>query len=303
MKRILVIGSLNMDFVTSLPHMPAVGETVLAQGLELIPGGKGANQAFAMGRLGGSVTMLGSVGQDTYGERLCANLAGAGVDVSHILRTKKASTSMAVIGVTPQGDNSILVLPGANQQVDTEYLKENHELLEQCDLVVMQSEIPLETVVYAAQEAKRLGKTVVLDPAPAVADLPPELFPCLDLIKPNETELATLVGKPQDLSKVEEYGELLQAKGVKNVLVTLGGEGAYLRKEDGSQMWQRSKPVEVVDTTAAGDSYLAALCVGIAQGKPIEQAWELAARVAALVVTRRGAQSSIPTREELEKAQ
>ncbi|MGI6254951.1 MAG: ribokinase [Acutalibacter sp.] len=302
MKRILVIGSMNMDFVTSLSHMPVVGETVLAQGLEFIPGGKGANQAFAMGRLGGSVTMLGSVGADTYGEKLCENLAYAGVDVSHVLRSAHASTSMAVIGVTPQGDNSIIVLPGANGCVDPAYLQENHRLLEECDLVVMQLEIPLETVVYAAQEAKRLGKTVVLDPAPAVPDLPVELYPCLDLIKPNETELSILVGRPYTSETLRECAGLLQEKGVKNVLVTLGGEGSYLLKEDGTEMRLPAKPVKVVDTTAAGDSYLAGLCVGLSQGQSLEEAVELAGEVANIVVTRRGAQTSIPTLEEVQEA-
>lgn len=204
MKKILVIGSMNMDFVTDVPHMPAVGETILAQGLEFVPGGKGANQAFAMGRLGGSVAMLGAVGADTYGERLCENLARAGVDVSQVRRCQEAATSIAVIGVTPQGDNSIIVLPGANRTVDRAYLEEHRGLLEDCDILAMQLEIPLDTVLYAAKEAKALGKTVVLDPAPAVPDLPEELFPCLDLIKPNETELSILTGRPY---RPEDLGE------------------------------------------------------------------------------------------------
>ena len=166
MKKILVIGSMNMDFVTDVPHMPAVGETILAQGLEFVPGGKGANQAFAMGRLGGDVAMLGAVGADTYGERLCENLARTGVDVSQVRRCQEAATSIAVIGVTPQGDNSIIVLPGANRTVDRAYLEEHRPLLEDCDILAMQLEIPLDTVLWAAKEAKALGKTVVLDPAP-----------------------------------------------------------------------------------------------------------------------------------------
>ena len=302
-KHILVLGSMNMDFVTNLSHIPVVGETILAQGLEFIPGGKGANQAFAMGRLGGKVTMLGGVGADTYGEKLCQNLERAGVDVSHVLRSQQVATSIAVIGVTPQGDNSIIVLPGANGCVDIAYLQENHSLLEACDILVLQLEIPLETVVYAAKEAKRLGKTVVLDPAPAVADLPMELYPCLDLIKPNETELSILVGKPYAPEKVQEYALLLQDRGVKNVLVTLGGEGSYLLKEDGTEKRFLAKPVKVVDTTAAGDSYMAGLCVGMSQGQPLEEAAEFAADVSNIVVTRHGAQTSIPTLEEVLEAQ
>lgn len=303
MKKILVIGSMNMDFVTDVSHMPAVGETILAQGLEFVPGGKGANQAFAMGRLGGDVAMLGAVGADTYGERLCENLHSAGVDVSQVRRCQEAATSIAVIGVTPQGDNSIIVLPGANRTVDRAYLEEHRGLLEDCDILAMQLEIPLDTVVYAAKEAKALGKTVVLDPAPAVPDLPEELFPCLDLIKPNETELSILTGRPYRPEDLGESARALQAKGVRNVLVTLGGEGSYLLKEDGSEArFPADKTVPVVDTTAAGDGFMAGLCVGLAQGQSLEEAAELAAAVSDIVVTRRGAQSSIPTREEVARA-
>ena len=173
-------------------------------------------------------------------------------------RCENASTSIAVIGVTPQGDNSIIVLPGANQIVDRAYLQENWDLLEACDILVMQLEIPLDTVLWAAKEAKGLGKTVVLDPAPAVPDLPEELFPCLDLIKPNEMELSILTGRPYCPEDLRESALALQAKGVKNVLVTLGSEGSYLLKEDGTQSrFPADKTVTVVDTTAAGDSFMA----------------------------------------------
>ena len=299
MKKILVIGSMNMDFVTDVPHMPAVGETILAQGLEFVPGGKGANQAFAMGRLGGDVAMLGAVGADTYGERLCENLARAGVDVSQVRRCQEAATSIAVIGVTPQGDNSIIVLPGANRTVDRAYLEEHRGLLEDCDILAMQLEIPLDTVLYAAKEAKALGKTVVLDPAPAVPDLPEELYPCLDLIKPNETELSILTGRPFSLETLGDSARLLRQRGARNVLVTLGAEGSYLLEEDGRETRiPGDKTVQAVDTTAAGDSYLAGVCVALSQGKDLPQAAALASAVASLVVTRRGAQTSIPDREE-----
>lgn len=300
MKKILVIGSMNMDFVTDIPHMPAVGETVLAQGLDFVPGGKGGNQAYAMGRLGGRVSMLGSVGNDTYGEKLCANLASAGVDVSCVRRAQAVSTGMAVIGVTPQGDNSIIVLPGANRAVDREYLQEHQDRLKDCDIVALQLEIPLDAVVFAAEEAKRLGKTVVLDPAPAVPDLPEDLYPCLDLIKPNETKLSVLTGCPQDPGGMRKGARILREKGVKNVLVTLGGEGSYLLQEDGTERYfPADKTVKVVDTTAAGDSYMAGLCVGMAQGQSLEKAAELATAVSNIVVTRRGAQTSIPTMDEV----
>ena len=195
------------------------------------------------------------------------------------------------------------MLPGANRTVDRAYLEEHRGLLEACDILAMQLEIPLDTVLYAAREAKALGKTVVLDPAPAVPDLPEELFPCLDLIKPNETELSILTGRPYRPEGLGESARALQAKGVRNVLVTLGGEGSYLLKEDGSEArFPADKTVPVVDTTAAGDSFMAGLCVGLAQGHSLEEAAELAAAVSDIVVTRRGAQSSIPTREEVARA-
>ncbi len=301
MKKLLVIGSMNMDFVTDLPHALAVGETILAQNLRLVPGGKGANQAYAMGKLGGMVTMLGAVGADLHGERLCGNLQSVGVEVEAIRKAEDSPTGMAVITVLPSGDNSILVLQGANAQVTPEYVKEHHQLLEECDILVLQLEIPLETVVYAAQEAYRMGKQVILDPAPAVAGLPEELLQCLYLLKPNETELSILMGHPYDPASLREDALSLQKKGVKNVLVTLGSAGSYLLLEDGSEVRMEANPkVQVVDTTAAGDSYVAALAVALSQGENLEKAARFASRVSDIVVTRPGAQTSIPSREEVE---
>ena len=225
MKKILVIGSMNMDFVTSVPHMPRVGETVLAQGLELVPGGKGANQAYAIGRLGGRAAMLGCLGQDSFGDRLLENLGKAGVDTRGVERRGEASTSMAVIGVDPQGDNSILVLPGANGLVDRAMVDRHLDLLEGCDILAMQLEIPLDTVAYAAKKAKEMGKTVVLDPAPAVPDLPEELYPCLDLIKPNETELSILTGRPFSLETLGDSARLLRQRGGQERAGHPGGGG------------------------------------------------------------------------------
>ena len=232
MKKILVIGSLNMDFVADVSHIPTVGETILAENFELVPGGKGANQSYAIGKMHGNVAMLGMVGQDTYGERLCENLESVGVDVSRIRKLSGVSTGIAVIGVIPEGDNSILVIPGANAHVDKSYIMENMDLLEASDIIVVQLEIPLETVMYAVKEARKRGKTVILDPAPAVSDLPDELFACVDVIKPNETELAILLQECSDEENLCTNAKLLQQKGVKNIVVTLGGEGSYLLKED-----------------------------------------------------------------------
>ena len=301
MKKLLVIGSMNMDFVTDLPHPLAVGETILAKNLRLVPGGKGANQAYAMGKLGGEVSMLGAVGADLHGERLCESLGSVGVDISAIRKAGDSPTGMAVISVLPNGDNSILVLQGANAQVTPDYVKEHHHLLEECDILVLQLEVPLETVIYAAKEAYRLGKQVILDPAPAVEGLPEELLRCLYLIKPNETELSILMGHPYDPQSLQQDTLSLQRKGVKNVLVTLGGAGSYLLREDGTEVrLEADSTVQVVDTTAAGDSYVAALAVAISQGQDLAEAAEFASRVSDIVVSRPGAQTSIPSKEEVE---
>lgn len=302
MKKILVIGSMNMDFVAGVSHIPTLGETVLADNFELVPGGKGANQSYAIGKMHGNVVMLGMVGQDTYGERLCENLKSVGVDVTRVRKLSGVSTGIAVIGVIPEGDNSILVIPGANAYVDKSYVMENMDLFESSDIIVVQLEIPLETVMYVVKEARKRGKTVILDPAPAISDLPDELFSCVDVIKPNETELAILV---QDFSSEENLcanAELLQRKGVKNIVVTLGGEGSYLLKEDHTEKrLYADKTVHVVDTTAAGDSYVAGLAVALSRGDSLDEAVELASRVSNIVVTRKGAQTSIPSFEELTK--
>lgn len=302
MKKILVIGSMNMDFVAGVSHIPTLGETVLADNFELVPGGKGANQSYAIGKMHGNVAMLGMVGQDTYGERLCENLKSVGVDVTRVRKLSGVSTGIAVIGVIPEGDNSILVIPGANAYVDKSYVMENMDLFESSDIIVVQLEIPLETVMYVVKEARKRGKTVILDPAPAISDLPDELFSCVDVIKPNETELAILV---QDFSSEENLcanAELLQRKGVKNIVVTLGGEGSYLLKEDHTEKrLYADKTVHVVDTTAAGDSYVAGLAVALSRGDSLDEAVELTSRVSNIVVTRKGAQTSIPSFEELTK--
>lgn len=300
MKKILILGSMNMDFVFQVHHMPAVGETVLTGDLTFIPGGKGANQAYAAGKLRGDVAMLGAVGDDEHGRRLCENLASVGVDVSRIRRVQGVSTGVAFIGVNAEGNNSIIVVQGANRCVDRAYVEENHDLLEACDIVVMQLEIPLETVLYAAKEAKRLGKTVILDPAPALR-LPEELYQNVDIVKPNELELCELLGDPEADRNLEESCKRLLKLGAKNVIVTLGGEGSCLCGEDG--LYKRffaDKTVKVVDTTAAGDSFTAAIALALAEERSLEEAVGFAARVSNLVVTRKGAQTSIPSREEVE---
>lgn len=297
MKKILVIGSLNMDFAIQVENAPQKGETVLANSMTLIPGGKGANQAYAAAKLGGRVTMLGAVGEDSYGKNLRDSLASAGVDISRLKTVPGVSTGIALVMVDQSGDNRIVVIPGANHCVDIPYIQRNRDIIESSDIVVCQLEIPLETVIYAAKTAKECGKMVILDPAPAREDIPQELYAYVDLIKPNEHELMTLVGGEGNL---QEAAASLHGKGIGSVLVTMGEKGSRLYCPDGVEVEKSAIPVNSVDTTGAGDSYTAALAVALAEEAGMEKAMELASLVGAITTTTIGAQTSFPSREEVE---
>lgn len=299
MKNILVIGSVNLDFVVSVEHTPVTGETILAGDMEMFPGGKGANQAFAIGRLGGNVSMLSAVGSDQWGDMMLSNLSGAGVDVSKCKRVTGVSTGNAWITVNRQGDNSIIVIPGANHCVTPGYIDQNLELIQACDIVIMQLEIPVETVLHIARLAKAMGKTVILDPAPAKSNLPEELYSLIDIIKPNEGELAVLTGTVE--SEYAEGARRLLAMGCKNVLVSLGEKGVYYASQDGQEALMPGRKVDTIDTTAAGDSFIAGLAVTLAGGAALEDAIAFGQDVAAITVTRKGAQNSIPSATEIKE--
>lgn len=302
MEKVLVIGSLNCDYVINVEKMPKVGETLLCDRFETVPGGKGANQAYALGRLGGNVSMLGAVGDDNAGAMLRRNLAAVGVDVSRLKCSRQEDTGTAFICVDSSGGNSIIVIQGANRTVDIQYIKDNDDMLKASDIVLLQMEIPMETVAYAAKRAKALGKKVILDPAPARADIPRELYACVDYIKPNEVELGTLVGDERAEERLEESAALLQEMGVRNVVVTLGQKGAFLRDENGrGRYYPAAAGTRAVDTTAAGDSFTAALAYGMSGGCGLHEAMELAICVSGIVVARKGAQTSIPSMDEVRR--
>ena len=271
MSKIVVIGSLNMDHIVHVPHMVKQGETILAKDdLRFVPGGKGANQAYAIGKLGGDVCMLGKVGTDEAGKSMLKNLLAVAVDTSKI-EFSNASTGTAWICVNEEGDNSIVVIPGANKQVDILYIERNLSEIQKAEMIILQLEIPIETVCFAAKEAKQRGKLVILDPAPAKAGLPAELFSYVDIIKPNETELAILTGM--------------------GALIDVGEHSSRLPV----------RKTTVVDTTAAGDSFVAGMALKLVENKSLEEAIEYAQKLASIVVSRSGAQSSIPTAEEVEE--
>lgn len=299
MKRILVIGSINLDFVAAVEHVPVAGETILAENMETFPGGKGANQAYAAGKLGGNVSMLAAVGRDSWGDLALKNLEDVGVDVSRCKRVQGVSTGNAWIAVNAEGDNSIIVLQGANRYVTKEYIDQNLDLLRSCDIVIMQLEIPIDTVLHTAQLARKYGKMVILDPAPAKENIPDEMYPLIDIIKPNEGELSVLTG-----CSGEDYeigAEMLLDKGCKSVLVSLGENGVYYVADGETGVRIPGRKVNAVDTTAAGDSFIAGLAVMLAKGTSMEDAIEFGQMVSAITVTRKGAQNSIPGAGEVQR--
>ena len=298
MSKILVIGSLNMDHIVHVPHMVKQGETILAEDdLRFVPGGKGANQAYAIGKLGGDVCMLGKVGKDEAGKSMLQNLSEVAVDTSKI-ELSDASTGTAWICVNEEGDNSIVVIPGANKQVDIPYIEKNLSEIQESEMLILQLEIPIETVCFAAKEAKQRGKLVILDPAPAKAGLPAELFSYVDILKPNETELAILTGMDAS-TKVEDMVKELRKLYKGTLVVSMGEKGVLI--DDGERSSRLpARKTTVVDTTAAGDSFVAGMALKLVENKSLEEAIEYAQKLASIVVSKSGAQSSIPTAEEVE---
>ena len=297
--KILVIGSLNMDLAVEVDHIPEVGETILSSSFGAAPGGKGANQACAVGRLVGGCAFIGAVGNDGYGKILQESLQNFRVDTKGLITKPEKATGMAVVMVNKEGNNSIVVVPGANGALTPQDIERHQNLVEESELLVMQLEIPLETVLYAAKLAKSLGKTVILDPAPVPENFPEELYQYIDILKPNETELARLTGISAKGTGYVQGAEALRRKGVKNVLVTLGEKGAYLDSEKEGRAEIPPFPVKAVDTTAAGDAFTAAVAARLAEGNSFWEAAGFAARVSSIVVKRKGAQSSIPSMEEV----
>ncbi|WP_349768934.1 ribokinase [Hungatella hominis] len=295
-KGILVIGSLNMDLSIDLAKMPVTGETILGRGIAYKAGGKGANQACAAGKLGGRVRMLGCVGQDEFGQKLVKSLSESGVEIDYIKESRALPTGTAVIYVDDNGDNSIVVIPGANMACDIEYLKEQDEQFQWCDYVVLQMEIPYEAVWYSVKRAKELGKTVILNPAPAPDEIPEEILSLVDYLTPNETEIIALNGKRKD--DIREGAEKLLGRGVSNVIATLGDRGALLVNRYGETFYPARKVVSV-DTTAAGDCFNGAMVAALAEGQSEAEAILFANIASSIAVTRKGAQESLPIREEV----
>lgn len=295
MAKIVVVGSLNMDLIGRSPHIPAPGETVLGSGFSTAAGGKGANQAVAAARLGAQVTMVGCVGGDDYGRSLLSSLQTDGVDTQHVRMAADAHTGVAIISVDDAGENSIIVISGANWELTKADVAAAETAVSQADMLVLQLESPLEVVVYAAEMAARHNVPVLLNPAPA-RPLPAELLANVSTLIPNESEAALLAGcEVDDMSGVETAVSRLQARGIKNIVLTMGSRGAYLHSNNESLMVPAFS-VQPVDTTAAGDAFVAGFSVAVAEGKTLSEAVRFAAATGALTTTKLGAQPSLPTR-------
>jgi len=298
MKKILVIGSLNMDLVTHVKKTPRVGETILGKGYSEIPGGKGANQAVAIGRLGGEVSMLGMVGNDSFGKVLSDNLKSNNVSTDYLYKTDTEPTGMAMIMVNEDGDNSIVVVPGANFELAPNKMKDEH--LEQVDYVLGQLETPVETIEELFTKAKEKGIKTILNPAPA-RELSQSLINNIDLLIPNETEFQLLTGIAADTNENIRIGaKKLFQSGVKEIIITLGKDGAFYLNKEGKEYTAKAYQVLAVDTTAAGDSFIGGLLTQLSLDKSIEEAIDYGMKVGAVTVSRHGAQSSLPNADDIE---
>jgi len=303
---ILVVGSLNMDQIVRVPRIPAPGETLLGAGsLKLIPGGKGANQAVAMARLGGSVSMAGRVGSDPFGKQLVAELHKHSIDTELIVTDPIESSGVAFIFLLPEGENSIVVAGGANMQVgrDEQHFAAIQEALPQAKALVLQMEIPIETVTRLIEAAHKVHVPVILNLAPAHS-LPREVLQKVSVLILNETEASHLSGQQVNTTEdAQVVATVLQGYGIQTVVITLGGRGAVLvtRNEEHKPrcVYQAAPRVQIVDTTAAGDCFVGALTVALAEGKQAEEALRFAVYAGSLKVTRFGAQSGMPTLEEV----
>lgn len=298
--KITVIGSINMDLVIRCHHLPAPGQTILANSSSEICGGKGANQAVAAARAGGVVTMIGRVGDDAFANRLVANLQDVGIQAEHVLRTDHCASGLAVVAVEDSGQNSIMVVPGANGRVSVADIENARSEIEASDVVLLQLEIPIAAVVAAIRIAKQAGVRVILDPAPAL-DVWPESFFQADLMCPNESEAAAFFGHPiENVVQAEAAARTIHARGAKNVAITLGDQGTLLF--DGQQTHLVS-PYEIiaVDSTAAGDAFAGALAVYWAEKNNLLDAVRFGNAAGALAASRQGAQPSLASRYEIDK--
>ena len=297
-KKIIVIGSCNTDMVVKADRLPIPGETVIGGTFLMNAGGKGANQAVAAARQGGKVSFVSKTGNDVFGKQSVELYKSEGINTDYIFSDPKNPSGVALIMVDSHGENCIAVASGANGSLTPSDIEKAKGELESADFVLMQLEIPIETVEFAAALAYKKGTPVILNPAPA-RTLSDKLLKCLYLVTPNETEAEILSGiKVTDWESARQAADVISSKGVDNVVITMGAMGAFIKEKDQYYTVEATK-VTAIDTTAAGDCFSGTLCVGLSEGKTILESVKNASRVSAITVTRMGAQSSIPYRNEL----
>lgn len=297
MSDIVVIGSINMDLVVKTDDIPKIGETVLGHELVQVPGGKGANQSVAISKLGNKITFIGKVGEDMFGNILVDSLKDASVDTSRIEK-ENCNSGIAIINVDKEGNNNIVVIPGSNSKVDNDFLHKNIDVVENSKIVLFQFEIPLETVKNGLKVARKLGKITVLNPAPAY-DLDDEIIENIDILIPNEYELEK-ISKVNIISNSSllEAANVIIKKGVKELIVTLGSKGVLYVNKNEYKFYEPFK-VKAIDTTAAGDSFIGGFLSSYVKDKDMDKSIELGQKAAALAIQKIGAQSSIPTMDEI----
>ena len=297
--KIAVVGSSNMDLVVKSNRIPAVGETILGGDFIMVPGGKGANQAVAAAKLGAEVYFVAKLGKDVFAEQSLANFKKETVNTKHVIQTGEAPSGVALILVDDGGNNLIVVAPGANLKLSPADVKRAESDIASCGAVVAQLEVPLETIECAAKIANDLKVPFVLDPAPA-RELGAELLSMVDVLTPNETEAQILTGiEVTDEESARAAAKNLLERDIKAVILTLGDKGFLLADNEQAQ-YVSARKVDAVDSTAAGDAFTGSLAVGIARNKALSDAALFANYVAALSVTKMGAQSSMPTLQEVE---
>lgn len=298
-QQILVVGSSNTDMVIKAAHLPRPGETILGGTFFMNPGGKGANQAVAIARLGGSVTFICKTGSDIFGHQSQQLFEEEGINTSYVFSDSGNPSGVALITVDEKAENCIVVASGANAHLLPSDLAKAEDAIEQADLILMQLEIPMETVCFVADIAGQKGKRVILNPAPA-QPLPTDLLRHLYLITPNETEAEMITGvKITDEPSAGEAARILSEMGVQHIIITLGAKGALIYSEGKAEMVPALK-VKAVDTTAAGDVFNGALTVALSEGRNLKEAVRFACKASAISVTRVGAQSSAPYRNEVD---
>jgi ribokinase len=297
--KIVVVGSSNMDLVVKSPRIPAKGETILGDDFIMTPGGKGANQAVAAAKLGAEVYFVAKLGDDIFGRQSLSNFQKVGIHTEYVEQTNEAPSGVALITVDDAGDNVIVVAPGANQKLSPDDVKKAQSTIASSGAVAAQLEVPLETVEFAARLANDSGVPFILDPAPA-QKLSDEFLRMVDILTPNETEAGILTGvEVTDENSARIAAKELLERGVQAVILTVGAQGYLLATKDGAQFVPSVK-VDAVDATAAGDAFTGSLAVGLAQGKTLADAALFANYVAALSVTKMGAQSSMPDAGQVE---